>query len=66
MTKDVEVRKEGDQWSVYADGKLLQAGLSREELALKVAAAVREVLDPYAGPDPYYRPLPRDQNSHHR
>jgi hypothetical protein len=50
MTRKVEVRKEGDAWSVYAEGRLLQDGLDNESLALKVAAAVEKVETPYSGP----------------
>jgi len=50
MTRKVEVRKEGESWSVYAEGRLLQDGLANENIALKVAAAVEKVEIPYSGP----------------
>lgn len=50
MTRKVEVRKEGESWSVYAEGRLLQDGLDNENIALKVAAAVEKVETPYSGP----------------
>lgn len=50
MTRKVEVRKEGESWSVYAEGRLLQDGLDNEKIALKVAAAVEKVETPYNGP----------------
>lgn len=45
----MEVRKEGDYWSIYVEGKLLQDGLPSREIALEVAAAIREVIEPYLG-----------------
>jgi hypothetical protein len=59
MARIVEVRKDGDDWGVYAEGKLLQGGLPTEEFALRVAEAVREVLDPYAGDEDYHHPEQR-------
>lgn len=49
MTRKVEVRKEGESWSVYAEDRLLQDGLENEKIALKVAAAVEKVETPYNG-----------------
>lgn len=51
----MEVKKVGNEWSVYAEGKLLQDGLSSEALALKVAAAVNKVIELYAGKEDYHR-----------
>ena len=51
MTRKIEVRKEGDSWSVYAEDRLLQDGLDNEKIALKVAAAVEKVETPYSGPE---------------
>lgn len=56
MERIVEVRKCGEEWAVYAEGKLLQGGLPSEEFALKVADAVREVLEPYAAEEDYHHP----------
>lgn len=49
MARKVEVRNEGGLWSVYAEDKLLQDGFPTEEQALKVAAAVKEVVEPFEG-----------------
>nr|MBF0684180.1 hypothetical protein [Pseudomonas sp.] len=51
MSRKVEVRKEGDSWSVYAEGRLLQDGLDNENIAMKVAAAVEKVETPYSVPE---------------
>lgn len=54
MERNVETKQEGQTWAVYAEGKLLQDGLSSEALALKVAFAVQGVLEPYVETGTYH------------
>lgn len=55
----LEVKKEGDYWSIYVEGKLLQDGLPSKEIAIEVALAVREVIEPYLGKEIHYFLSPR-------